>query len=399
MTAHVGGRLTVARVKNAGPGKHPDGANLWLQVGPNGSRSWYMRFTLHGRHREMGLGSFPLIGLAEARDRAAVQRRLLLDGVDPIDARGKARRPAREVVTFAAAAQQYIAGHEKSWKSADHARQFRNSLERYAVPLIGDRPIDAIDTHDVLSVVEPIWQDRTETASRVLNRISLILAWATARKLRSGQNPAQWRGHLDAALPQRAKIQKEVNHAALPYSRLPEFMARLREQQGIGARAAELAILTATRTGEVRFAEWAEIDLEARLWIIPADRMKASRDHRIPLSEAALAILAALPRVCERVFPGLGQHAILKAVQRVDPAVTAHGFRSAFRDWTAERTSFPSEVAELALAHTVGDAVERAYRRGDLLDKRRKLMDAWASYCAEPQSQRAGNVVAIGAAR
>jgi integrase len=345
----------------------------------------------------MGLGAFPLIGLAEARDRATAARRLLIDGVDPIEARDKARRPERAAVTFAAAAEQYVAGHEKSWRSADHARQFRNSLNRYALPVIGDRPIEAVDTRDVLSVVEPLWQTKTETASRVLNRISLILAWATARKLRTGANPAQWRGHLDAVLPQRAKVQREVNHAALAFDRLPEFLTGLRAQREVGARAAELMILTATRTGEARFATWAEIDLEARLWVIPASRMKAQRDHRIPLSEAAAAVLSALPRVGERVFPNMGQHAVLKAVQRIEPTVTAHGFRSAFRDWAAERTNFPSEVAELALAHTIGDAVERAYRRGDLLEKRRQLMDAWASYCAAPPVSAAGNVVAIGA--
>jgi integrase len=303
----------------------------------------------------------------------------LLDGVDPIDAR-KAKKPAREVVTFAVAAKQYIAGHEKSWKSADHVRQWRNSLDRYVLPVIGERPIDAVDTHDVLSIVEPLWQDKTETATRVLNRISLILDWATARKLRQGENPARWKGHLDAVLPKRSKVQRAINHAALPYDRLPDFMVKLREQREIGARAAELMILTATRTGEVRFATWPEIDLEARLWIIPAVRMKAERDHRVPLSEAALAILMALPREGERVFPGLGQHAILKALQRVDPGVTSHGFRATFSTWAAEETNFPSEVREMALAHAVGDKVEAAYRRGDLFQKRRELMDAWARY-------------------
>jgi integrase len=345
----------------------------------------------------MGLGPYPLIGLAEARDRATAARRLLIDGIDPLEARDKARRAERAAVTFAAAAEQYIAGHERSWRSADHARQWRNSLNRYAVPIIGERPIDAVDTRDVLSVVEPLWQDKTETGTRVLNRIALILAWATARKLRTGDNPAQWRGHLDAVLPQRAKIQREVGHAALSYAQVPEFMARLRAQQGIGARAAELMILTATRTGEVRFATWAEIDVEARLWVIPAERMKSTRPHRVPLSEPAVALLQALPRVGERVFPGLGQHSILKAVQRVEPSVTAHGFRSAFRDWAAERTNFPSEAAEIALSHTVGDKVERAYRRGDLLDKRRALMDAWAAFCDAPQVQPADNVISIGA--
>src|SRR6516225_370009 len=310
MGAHIGGRLTVARVKVAGPGKHPDGANLWLQVGPNGSRSWYLRFTLNGRTREMGLGPYPLVSLGEARDKALAQRRLLLDGIDPIAARD-AKQPARDPVTFAAAAKQYIAGHEKSWKSADHARQWRNSLDRYVLPAIGERPISTIDTHDVLTIVEPLWQDKTETATRVLNRMNLILDWATARKLRIGDNPARWKGHLDAVLPKRSKVQKVINHSALPHSRLPQFMTALRQQSEIGARAAELMILTATRTGEVRFAAWSEIDLDGRLWIIPAARMKTERDHRVPLSEAALAILMPSPREGGRLFPGLGQHAIL----------------------------------------------------------------------------------------
>jgi integrase len=381
VAAHVGGRLTVAKVKAAGPGKHPDGRNLWLQVGPNGSRSWYMRYTLAGRTREMGLGPYPLVGLAEAREKATEQRRLLLDGIDPIAARD-AKQPTRALITFASAAQQYIAGHEKGWKSADHARQWRNSLDRYVLPAIGDRPISAIDTHDVLTIVEPLWQDKTETATRVLNRMSLILDWAKARKLRTGDNPARWKGHLDAVLPKRSKVQRVVNHAALPYSRLPQFMTTLRQQSEIGAKAAELMILTATRTNEVRYAPWSEFDMDSgRIWTIPAARMKADRDHRIPLSEPALAILRALSEADEFVFPGMGQHAILKALQRVEPGITAHGFRSTFRDWVAERTNFPSEVAEMALAHAVGDKVEAAYRRGDLFEKRRQLAEAWAQYC------------------
>jgi integrase len=394
MGAHIGGRLTVAKIKAAGPGKHPDGANLWLQVGPNGSRSWYLRFTLNGRSREMGLGPYPLVSLSEARDKAMAQRRLLLDGIDPIAARD-AKRPVRDPITFAAAAKQYIAGHEKGWKSTDHARQWRNSLDRYVLPAIGERPISAIDTHDVLTIVEPLWQDKTETATRVLNRMSLILDWAAARKLRIGDNPARWKGHLDAVLPKRSKVQKVINHSALPYSRLPQFMTALRQQSEIGARAAELMILTATRTGEVRFAAWSEIDLDVRLWIIPAARMKAERDHRVPLSEDALAILMALPREGGRVFPGLGQHAILKALQRVNSEITAHGFRSTFRDWCAEQTSFPSEVAEMALAHAVGDKVEAAYRRGDLFEKRRALAEAWAAYSAGVDAK---NVVLLKAA-
>jgi integrase len=396
MGAHIGGRLTVAKVKAAAPGKHADGANLWLQVGPSGSKSWLLRFTLNGRTREMGLGPYPLISLSEARDKAVAQRRLLLDGIDPIVARD-AKQPARDPITFGAAAKQYIAGHEKSWKSGDHARQWRNSLDRYVLPAIGERPISAVDTHDVLTIVEQLWQDKTETATRVLNRMSLILDWATARKLRIGDNPARWKGHLDAVLPKRSKVQKVINHSALPYARLPQFMTALRQQSEIGARAAELMILTATRTGEVRFAAWSEIELDGRLWIIPAARMKVERDHRVPLSGPAIALLSRLPRDRDLVFPGLGQHAILKALKRANSEITAHGFRSTFRDWCAEQTSFPSEVAEMALAHAVGDKVEAAYRRGDLFEKRQQLMDAWARHCANVRA--GGTVVSIAAAK
>jgi integrase len=385
MTAHVGGRLTTAKVRAAGPGKHPDGANLWLQVGPNGSKSWYLRYTLNDRTREMGLGPYPLIGLSEARDKALAQRRLLLDGVDPIEARRVAKRPARDPVTFAAATNQYIAGHEKAW-SAAHARQWRNSLGRYVLPAIGERPIEAVDTHDVLSIVEPLWQEKTETATRVLNRIGLVLAWATARKLRAGDNPARWKGHLEHALPRRSEVQKVANFVALHYDRLPAFMVKLRAQREAGAKAAELLILTATRTSEVRLAAWSEFDLPGRVWSIPAARMKADRDHRIPLCAAALALIEGLPKTDGRLFPGLGQHAILKALHRADSSVTAHGFRSCFCDWCAEGTNFPSEVREMALGHSVSDKIESAYRRGDLFEKRRQLADAWGRFCAIPPS-------------
>ena len=380
MTAHVGGRLTVSKVRSAGTGKHPDGANLWLQVGPSGSKSWYLRYTLRGRTREMGLGPFPLVSLSEAREKAAVQRRLLLDGLDPIEARRARQRPKREAITFAAAVEQFIKNHEAAW-SKDHDRQWRSSLARYVLPAIGGGQSNSIDTYDVLSIVEPLWQGRTETGTRVLNRIAQILDWATARKLRAGPNPAAWRGNIDAILPTRSKVQKTVRHPALPYQQLPSFMAKLRQQSGQGACAAELMLLTACRTGEVRFAAWSEIDLDAGLWTIPALRMKAERDHRIPVVRSTASILAALPRDGDRVFPGLGQHAILKALQRVEPEVTGHGFRSCFRDWVAECTSFPSEVAELALAHSVGSKIEQAYRRSDLLQRRRELMEAWGAYC------------------
>jgi integrase len=381
MAAHVGGRLTVARVRSVGPGKYADGANLWLKVAPTGSKSWFLRYALGGRTREMGLGSYPLVSLSEARDKATALRRLLADGVDPIAAR-EVQEPTRKAITFGDAAERYIAGHERGWSQA-HARQWRNSIKRYVTPAIGHRGVADVDTHDVLTIVEPLWLEKTETATRVLDRIRLVLDWAAARKLRTGENPARWSGHLDAVLPRRARVQPVENHAALPYPHLPQFMAALRQQRELGARAAELMILTATRTGEARFATWPEIDLDARMWVIPAERMKATREHRVPLSAPALALLRQLfeARSADRVFPDMGQHAILKAIKRVDPTVTAHGFRSSFADWCAEQTDFPSEVREMALAHAVGDKVEAAYRRGDLFEKRRQLAEAWAAYC------------------
>ena len=342
MAAHIGGRLTVVKVKAAGPGKHPDGricgfrsgravpgrgicATRWAAAparwgsAPSRSSAWPRRATRR-------LSSAGSCSTASTRSR-------------PENA---ARRPQRETVSFEVAAKQYIAGHEAGW-SPDHDRQWRSSLARYVYPAIGERAIDSIDTHDVLSMVEPLWQTTTETASRVVNRISLILDWATARKLRSGDNPARWKGHLDAVLPKRSKVQREEHYAALPYLRMPEFIAALRQAPEIGARAAELMILTAVRTGEVRFAAWSEIDLEAAAWTIPAARMKAARDHQgIPLGTAAAAILVGLERRGALVFPALGQHAVRKAVKRIDPAVTAHGFRSTFSDWCAEQTSFPA---------------------------------------------------------
>jgi integrase len=393
MAAHVGGRLTVARVRSVGPGKYPDGANLWLKVTPTGSKSWFLRYALGGRTREMGLGSYPLVSLSEARDKATAMRRLLAAGVDPITAR-EVQEPTRNAITFGDAAEQYIVGHERGWSQA-HARQWRNSIKRYVTPAIGNRGVADVDTHDVLTIVEPLWLEKTETATRVLDRIRLVLDWAAARKLRTGENPARWNGHLDAVLPKRARVQPVESHAALPYPRLPQFMAALRQQRELGARAAELMILTATRTGEARFATWPEIDFDGRMWVIPAERMKATREHRVPLSAPALAVLQQLfeARSADRVFADMGQHAILKAIKRVDPTVTAHGFRSSFADWCAEQTDFPSEVREMALAHAVGDKVEAAYRRGDLFEKRRQLAEVWSAYCggveAEPTKSAA----------
>jgi integrase len=312
-------------------------------------------------------------------------------------------------MTFRECALAYIQSHRAGWSNAEHSKQWPTSLERYAYPAIGDLPIDAIDLGLVLKVVEPIWSTRPETASRVRGRIESILDWATVRGYRTGENPARWRGHLESLLPTPAKAKRAArsvngrseHHVALPYAEIAAFMVALRQQKGIAARALELAILTAARAGEILGARWDEIDRANRLWAIPGDRMKARKEHRVPLSDAAMAIIDKMAEIrqADLVFPGRygrGMAAVgMLAVARktAGARVTTHGFRSTFRDWAAERSSFPHEVAEMALGHTVGDAVERAYRRGDLFEKRRQLAEAWARYCSTPQT--AGAVVPI----
>jgi integrase len=381
---------------------HADGGGLWLQAskGDGGTlrRSWIFRYAVDGRERKMGLGSLSTISLAEARQKAAECRKLRYEGVDPIEHRDAKKRAAAvataKSITFAKAAERYIGSHRAGWRNVKHASQWMNTINTYADPVIGNLPINAVDVALVMKVLEPIWAEKPETASRLRGRIEAVLDWAVAHKFRpEGPNPARWRGHLDKLLPPRRKIRRVRHFPALPYSEIGNFMMALRVQDGTAARALEFAILTAARTGEVIGANWEEFDLEAGVWTVPGERMKAGKEHRVPLSGAALAVIQMMHahRQGRHVFPGdregkpLSSMALLMALRRMGRSdLTAHGFRSTFRDWAAERTNFPREVCELALAHSIGDRVEAAYRRGDLFEQRRRLMQAWETACAGP---------------
>jgi integrase len=389
------GKLTALAVERTKPrGYYGDGGGLFLQVSARGSKSWVFRFKDNGKLREMGLGPTHTVTLAEAREKARGCRNLRLQGVDPIESRraerAKARLAAAKAMTFKACAERYMAAHKAGWRSPKSLAAWEGTLGTYVYPVFGDLPVQAIDTALVMKAIEPVWATKPETASRVRGRIESILDWATARAYRAGENPARWRGHLEKLLPTKTKVRRLEHHAALPYTEVAAFMGTLRGREGIAARALEFAILTAARTGEVIGARWSEINIAERLWNIPAERMKGGREHRVPLSAAALAIVEAMAalRRGEFVFPGgksdrpLSNMAFLMLLRRTGRNnVTAHGFRSTFRDWAAERTSFPAEVAEMALAHAVGDEVEAAYRRGDLFQKRRQLAEAWARFC------------------
>lgn len=376
------------------PGYYGDGGGLWLQVSASGSKSWIFRFTLAGKAREMGLGSFNARSLLQAREKAREARELLADGTDPIEAKRDTGREqlianARRV-TFKVDAEACIEAKRPEWKNAKHADQWTNTLDTYAYPFIGNMLVDEIDTPDVMRCLQPIWTTKTETATRVRSRIETVLDYASALKHRSGDNPARWRGNLDSLLPNPAKVAKVENHAALPYADMGAFMALLRHQQGTSAALLEFIILTAVRTSEAAGAQWDEFDLDGKTWTIPGARMKAGREHRVPLSAAAVKVMRRMEtiRESEFVFPGMRDGkplsnmaclTLLKRMKRTD--ITTHGFRSAFRDWAAETTNHPREVAEMALAHAIESKVEAAYRRGDLFEKRRKLMDAWATHC------------------
>jgi len=397
--ARVTHRLTAIKVTNLkAKGLYPDGAGLYLRITSSGTKSWLFRFSRDGATRDMGLGPIATVSLARARELAAEARRERLDGADPIETR-KTRRASQSLAearstTFRSCAEQLIASQEAGWRNTKHRRQWQSTLSTYVFPVLGDLPVGAIDTTLVMKVLAPFWTVKPQTASRVRGRIEAVLDWAKVHGLREGQNPAQWRGHLNHLLPARAKVRRILHHPALPFGELPTFMAELRCDSSISARALEFVILTAARTGEGRGARWDEIDLKQRIWIVPGERMKSGREHRVPLSSRAVEILAAMAEVrqSEFVFGGMKQDrplwekSLLNLVRVMRPGVTVHGLRSTFRDWAAETTSFPNHVIEMALAHSVSDAVEAAYRRGDLLEKRRKLMEAWATYCERPAS-------------
>jgi integrase len=390
-------RLTQADLRRTAPGLYADGGNLYLQVTVNGdnvNRSWIFRFAINGKRREMGLGAVHTIGLKDARAKAAELRKLVHEGRDPI-----AERDAQKAALAAAAAKRvtfdycetsYSRAHSPKW-SAKHSYQWSSAMTRFASPVLGKLPVDTIDVGLVVKVLEPIWHERPETASRLRGGIESVLAWATVRGFRQGDNPARWTNHLEELLPSRREILPVKHFAALAYRDVPSLMTKLHELDGVRARALEFLVLTAGRAGEILGARWDEIDIANEVWVIPAGRMKAKTEHRVPLCGRAIAILEEM-KLCSRngfVFPSerrenLGESPMRELLKRLGYKATVHGMRSAFRDWAGEQTNFPREICEAALAHTVGNKVEQAYRRGDALEKRRKLMAAWAEYCSKP---------------
>jgi len=410
--------LSAVAVKNLKvPGVYPVGGvpGLHVQVLPSGAQTWLLRASIgvtdsgKQRRREIGLGGHPAVSLAEAREKARTVRRKIAEGLDPIEEKRASRRAALlgrgPEITFTEAAAQYIADHSPSWRNEKHAQQWTNTLAKYAEPVIGKLSMRDVTVGHVLTILKPIWTTKTETAKRVQGRIESIMDWAKAHGYRDGENPAAWKGHLDQLLASPNKVKMKGHHPALPVGGLGRFMKHLRAQQGNGARSLEFAILTATRSGEVRGARWQEIDLEAKVWTVPAERTKTRKEHRVPLSLSAMAVLEASPRDgrTDLVFPSpsgkVQSDATLAAVVTrmheadqklggagyMDPkqekVATPHGFRSTFRDWTSEYTNYPRDVAEMALAHSIENQVEAAYRRGDLLDKRKLLMSDWAKFC------------------
>jgi integrase len=385
-------KLTDRTVKTAAPGRYSDGTvkGLMLVVRDNGSRAWVLRYQIGGRRRDMGLGPYPEVGLADAREKALDARRLIKrDGKDPITERGRAK-----VKTFKEAAKALIESKKSGWRNAKHAAQWSSTLETYAYPKLGALGVQTVDTDAVLDVLRPIWTTKTETASRVRQRIEAVLDYATAIRARSGENPARWKGHLDNLLPKPSKVRTVKHHAALDWRQAPAFMAELAKRQGIDARALAFTILTVARSGEVRGMKWREVDLDDAVWTVPPDRIKAGREHRVPLQPAAIALLGDPGEPDELVFPSpikagkpLSDATLAAVLERMGVGVTVHGFRSTFRDWAGETTAHAREVVEAALAHRLKDKAEAAYARGDLFQKRRKLMQDWADYLASPAAK------------
>jgi integrase len=375
------------------PGRYAVGSGAYLQISQWGTKAWLFRYKRAGKARQMGLGPYELVSLAEAREKAREARRALLEGHDPLEVKAarmaRVRLEAARGMSFRECAERMITSHEAAWRNPKHRAQWRSTLATYCYPIFGDLPVAEVDTGLVLKALETIWTTKPETAGRVRGRVEAVLDWAKARGYRDGENPALWRGHLDKLLPNRRKVRRVRNHPAMPYEDLPAFMSELRLRDGMGARALEFTILTAARTSEAIGARWSEIDLIGAMWTVPAERMKAGKEHRVPLPQAALDLLKALPRDGEFVFAGgragrpLSNMAMLELLRgmKAGSGYVPHGFRSSFRDWCAERTNYPSEVAEAALAHAIESRVQAAYRRGDLLEKRKRLMEDWASFC------------------
>lgn len=391
--------LTVKQVdkiiRDAVPGATSDSNGLYLKITPAGNASWQYRYQINDKRRMMGLGACSQVSLAEAREKAATARQMVKQGTDPLEVKETAEREVKaKAVTFSDLAKDYIASHRAGWTNAKHAQQWTNTLATYATPKIGNKPPGEITTADILEILKTLWAEKPETASRLRNRIELVIDYARAKGLSDQPNPALWRGHLDKLLSKRVKLSRG-HHAAMDYRELPAFFKRLNDDRdSLSSKALALTILTACRTSEVLDAKWEEFDLPERMWTIPADRMKAQRPHRVPLTDAAIGILKAIKPATESeptgwVFPGaregrpLSNMSMTMVLRKMDLGdLTVHGFRSTFRDWAAEETHHANIVAEQALAHVVGNAVESAYRRGDLLDKRRALMSDWATYCS-----------------
>jgi integrase len=382
-------KLTARKVETARPGKYSDGGNLYLIVSEAGSRKWVLRFTWHGRAKEMGLGSAASVPLSDAREKAASARRKIAQGLNPIDE----RKRDGGIPTFGEIADDVREALSAGFRNEKHKAQWKSSLETYAAPLRA-KPVDTVTTDDVLAILKPIWTTKAETASRLRGRIEKVLDAAKAKGFREGENPARWRGHLDHLLPRPSKLARG-HHAAMPYDEVAGFVVKLRERDAMAALALELCILTAARSGEILGMRWPEIDLDKKIWTVPAHRMKAGREHRVPLSQRATAILVRLSdgRSGIFVFPGqrrdkpLSNMAMEMMLRRMKiENATVHGFRSNFRDWAGNETGYPRELIETALAHVIGDKAEQAYRRSDALEKRRDLMEAWANYC-EPGSR------------
>lgn len=386
------------------PGRHNDGEGLYLTISAAGAKSWLYLFRWQGKLKEMGLGGVSTVSLADARDKASDARKQVKAGINPIDAKREAGAAAEGQKTFGQFSDDLVKDIQSGFRNEKHRWQWSHTLKTYAAAL-RPLPIDAVTTEQVLDVIKPLWLTKQETASRLRGRIERVLDAAKAKGLRSGENPARWRGHLDHLLPRRQKLQRG-HHAAMPYADVPDFAADLRQREATAALALEFTIVCASRSGEVLGATWAEIDRKAKVWTIPGKRMKAGLEHRVPLTDRALSILDAAEKVkqSEFVFPGARQGKPLSNMAMANllkkrmkhEGLTVHGFRSSFRDWAGECTAFPREVAEAALAHVVGDQTERAYRRGDALEKRRKLMDAWARFVGAPKA-KASNVTPIRA--
>ena len=411
MPKKISNALTPLQVKNAEPGRHVDGNGLHLLVKASGARSWVLRYSLQGKTRDIGLSRCPEalvllaqsgreeLSLAQARDLAAIYRLKVRAGIDPLSERERQAEASRlaqaqvaaERVTFRAAAQSYLASRESTWRNAKHRQQWYNTLSAYVFPSLGALPVADIGTAEVLAVLEPIWKSKAETANRVRGRMEAIIDAARARGHFSGENPARWRGHLDKILPARQRLSRG-HHAAMPYDEVPVFLEQLRARKAVAAMALEFTILTAARTGEVLGATWEEVDFEKRTWTVPAQRMKAGREHRVPLSSRAVEVLNETKKLgSDFLFPGqrggkLSGMAMAMLLRRMGHVVTVHGFRSSFRDWAAEMTAFPHEVCEMALAHTIANKAEAAYRRGDIFEKRRLLMDGWEEFCSSAES-------------